>query len=105
MKIERLKDKIIATHGKRTIYWTGGIIHTLTDEDIHKAFKYKPFKLNFPSIGKRTERYWDKDYNRWVEGFEMFGLKFLKLILWNERTKYRITVKPKNEYRVILTNA
>lgn len=103
-KIIRTKDKIEATDGKRSVYWTGGITHTLTDDDIYKIldkkWNGKIFKLNFPSIGKPIEKYWDVDYNAWTEGFSIWGINFLKHHTFNKTNRYRISLKKPKPYDI-----
>ncbi len=105
MIIKRDFNSLYIKH-KGVEFWSNG---TITDkvveyhvERMYQKYGGRPFKLKLPKIriGKEIERYWDNDRNMWAEGFELFGLRFLKLILFNHPTKYTITTKELNKYDI-----
>jgi hypothetical protein len=41
----------------------------------------------------KINKYWSNDFMKWIEDYKIFGIYFLKLSLYKEKTKYIITIK------------
>lgn len=47
---------------------------------------------------KKINKYWSNEFMKWIEGYKIFGIYFLKLSLYKEKIKYKILFKLPSRY-------
>lgn len=47
----------------------------------------------------KINKYWSNDFMKWIEGYKFFGIYFIKLTLYKEKTKYKILFKLPSKYK------
>lgn len=46
----------------------------------------------------KIDKYWSNEFMKWIEGYKIFGIYFIKLSLYKEKNKYKIVFKLPSRY-------
>lgn len=46
----------------------------------------------------KIDKYWSNEFMKWIEGYKIFGIYFIKLSLYKEKNKYKIVFKLPSKY-------
>lgn len=46
----------------------------------------------------KIDKYWSNEFMKWIEGYKIFGIYFIKLSLYKEKNKYKIAFKLPSKY-------
>lgn len=46
----------------------------------------------------KIDKYWSNEFMKWIEGYKIFGIYFIKLSLYKEKNKYKIAFKLPSRY-------